>query len=159
DLRQRYPTWADDPVTTAALWWRWHVQLGRQEGSRLTPSLYREVRYEALVADPEAECRKLCAFLEVAYDDRMLRYHEGRVRPKPGLSAKRAWLPPLQGLRDWRTEMPADALEQVEAVAGELLDELGYERAVPRPREERLADAARVSAEVALEAMPWAEAG
>jgi hypothetical protein len=150
-FRRRFRTWADDAVTTAALWWRWHVQLGREEGARLGPALYHELRYEALVAEPERECRTLCAFLDVPYDDAMLRFHEGRMRPGPGISAKRAWLPPTPGLRDWRSELAADALEQVEAAAGDLLDELGYERAVPRPAPLRLAHAARVAAAFAAE--------
>lgn len=40
--------------------------------------------------------------------------------------------------------MPADDVERVEAVAGDLLDELAYPRAVPRPGDEALAHAASV---------------
>jgi hypothetical protein len=61
----------------------------------------------------------------------MPRFHEGRTRTDPTLGSNKQWLPPTPGLRDWRTEMPNDDVELFEAVAGELLDELGYPRACP----------------------------
>jgi hypothetical protein len=125
-------TWPDEPVTTAALWWERSVRLGREAGRVLPPECYQELRYERLVADPERECRALCAFLGIGFDAAMLRYHEGRTTPAPGLSTKRQWLPPTAGLRDWRTEMSAGDRDRFEAAAGALLDELGYEREARR---------------------------
>jgi hypothetical protein len=124
----RFATWKADPLATTALWWERSVRLGREAGASLGPSLYREVRYDDLVQDPERECHALCAFLGLDYDDAMLRFHEGRARYEPGLPTKRAWLPPLPGVRDWGAEMPAGDVERFEATAGELLDELGYPR-------------------------------
>jgi hypothetical protein len=135
-LAETFPSWKDRPLTTAALWWEWQVRLGREAGAGLGPGLYREIRYEALVADTAKELELLCAFLGLPYDDAMLRFHEGRQRADLRLSAKKAWLPPTPGLRDWRTQMAADEVERFEAAAGELLDELGYERAVPEPSAE-----------------------
>jgi hypothetical protein len=130
-LAQTFPTWTEQPVATAALWWEWQVRLGREAGSALGPDLYREVRYETLVSDPERACRELCRFLGLDYDEAMLRFHEGRRKSDARLDAKKAWLPPTPGLRDWRTEMPEEDLERFEAVAGGLLGELGYPRAAP----------------------------
>ena len=48
----RFSTWTEDPITTAAVWWEWHVRLGREDGGSLPPKLYHEVRYEALVSVP-----------------------------------------------------------------------------------------------------------
>jgi hypothetical protein len=143
-LAGRFSTWAEFPVTTAAVWWKWRVRLAREAGEVLGPALYSEVRYEALVARPEQECAKLCAFLGLPYDNAMLRFHEGRTRDDPDLSAKRSWLPITPGLRDWRTQMPAEEQENFEAAAGDLLDELGYPRAVLRPRPEAVARASQV---------------
>jgi hypothetical protein len=106
--------------------------------------LYYELRYEALVARPAEECAKLCAFLGVPYDDAMLRFHEGRTKAEPGLSGKRAWLPITPGLRDWRTQMPAEEVERFEAAAGDLLDELDYARSTPRPGAAARAHAAQI---------------
>jgi hypothetical protein len=122
-------------VATAALWWRWHVLLGRRDGRALPGDRYHELRYEALVEDPEQECRDLCRFLDVEYDDAMVRFHEGRTRDEPGLSPKRAWLPVTAGLRQWREEMRPEDVEAFEAAAGDALEELGYDRAVPDPGE------------------------
>ena len=56
-------------------------------------------------------------------------YHEGKTKSNPGLSAKTAWLPPTSGLRDWRSEMEERDLAVFETIAGDMLTELGYERA------------------------------
>jgi Sulfotransferase family len=145
----RFPTWAEDQVTTAALWWEWHVRLGREAGLPLGSDRYHEVSYEALVGEPEAECARLCEFLGVPYDDAMLRFHEGRTRARPGLSAKAAWRPVTPGLRDWAREMPARDVERFEAASGPLLAELGYPRAVPVPAEEDVERAERLRREFA----------
>lgn len=135
-LIERFPTWGEDPISTAAIWWKWLVQLGREGGYSLGPDLYYEIRYESLVANPADECKALCSFLEVPYSESLLRFHEGRTRTEPGLNAKEAWLPITPGLRDWRRQMSAEDVERFEAVAGDLLEELGYSRAVPQPKRE-----------------------
>jgi hypothetical protein len=151
-LARRFSTWGEHPVTTAAVWWKWRVALGREGGQWLGPDLYYELRYEALVARPAQECARLCAFLDVPYDEAMLRFHEGHTKDDPTLDAKRAWRPITPGLRDWRTQMSAEDLERFEAAAGDLLDELGYPRAAPLPRPEALAHAARIRDRFTLDA-------
>jgi hypothetical protein len=146
-LTASFVTWREDAVTTAAMRWRWNVQLGQEAGQALGASLYYELRYEALVARPAEECTRLCTFLGVPYDEVMLRFHEGRTQDDPNLDAKRAWRPITPGLRDWRTQMRPDDLERFEATAGDLLDELGYPRAVPRPRAEALQQASQIQAQ------------
>jgi hypothetical protein len=143
-LADRFSTWVEHPLTTAAVWWKWRVRLGREAGELLGRDLYCELRYEDLVSRPAEETARLCAFLGVPYDNNMLRFHEGHTRDDPGLSAKRSWLPITPGLRDWRTQMSADEVERFEAAAGDLLDELGYARAVPMPRPDSLEHAARI---------------
>jgi len=136
--------WKDHPVSTAALWWELNVRSGRQAAGWLEPEFYHEFRYESLVNHPAEECERLCAFLHLPYDDRMLRFHEGRTRNEQGLNAKDAWLPVTPGLRNWRSQMSAADVERFEAAAGELLDELDYPRAVPHLRKERLENASRI---------------
>jgi hypothetical protein len=138
-----FTTWREGPVSTIALWWELNVRRGRQAGRSFEPSLYYEIRYESLVSHPREECASLCAFLGLRYDDAMLRFHEGKTRSDPGLSAKRARRPVTKGLRDWRSQMPAQDVERFEAAAGELLGELGYSRAFPSPRHESLEGAAK----------------
>jgi hypothetical protein len=140
----RYSMWAVDPVTTTALWWERKVRLGRQGKQRLGPGQYYEMRYEELVSDPDDACALLCKFLGLPYDAAMLRFHEGRMRNEPGLDAKKAWLPITPGLRNWRTQLPAEDVERFEAAVGRLLDELGYPRAFPSPSPQSLDQAARL---------------
>jgi hypothetical protein len=140
----RRSTWESYPIETTAVWWEQLVRLGREDGVLLGPDLYHEVRYEALVDEPAEECESLCRFLEIPYHEAMLRFHEGRTRQDPGLDAKHAWRPVTPRLRSWRSEMSPDDLERFEAVAGELLDELGYVRGVPDPTESARVHAAAV---------------
>jgi hypothetical protein len=139
-----FRSYHEDPVTTAALWWEWHVRSGQEGGMSLGPDLYQEVRYESLVAYPARECAALCGLLNVSYDAAMLRFHEGRTQTGPGLSSNRSWLPPTPGIRDWRSQMCNEDLERFEAVAGDLLKELGYERAFPHPSPQALEHAATI---------------
>src|SRR2546422_5658746 len=53
------PTWKDDPVSTAALWWELNVRRGREGGRLLGSGLYHELRYESLIANPAEECANL----------------------------------------------------------------------------------------------------
>lgn len=125
-----------DSVAQGALWWRRRVQVGRASGERLGPGRYMEIRYEDLVEDPERLLRAVCGFLEVAFDHAMLEYasHAPTVL-KPGSFRLHPHLlePPKQRLRDWRVQMDEDDLATFEAVAGDLLTELGYEASGLRP--------------------------
>lgn len=87
------------------------------------------MKYEDLVNRPEEILRDVTEFLGLPFAAEMLSYHEGKVRYRSGLSAKRAWLPPTPGLRDWRTQMKEHEVELFEAIAGDLLSTVGYERA------------------------------
>jgi hypothetical protein len=143
-LAGRFSTWAEDPVSTAALWWEWHVRLGREDGLSLGRGRYRELRYESLVSNPERECSGVCDFLGVPYDDVMLRFHQGSEHGAPGRGPKDAWRPVTSRLRDWRTQMPAGDIERFEAAAGELLDDLDYGRFLPTPSPAATTRAARL---------------
>lgn len=140
-----FVTWKGDQVSTAAWWWQLNVRLGRESAKLLGRGLYYELRYESLVSHPREECEALAAFLGLPYDDAMLRFHEDRTRADPGLEAKRAGLPVTPGLRNWRSEMPAEDIERFEAVAGDLLGELGYPRAFLHPRREALEHASKIA--------------
>ena len=128
-----FPTWKDDPVSTAALWWELNVRRGREAGETLGPELYCELRYESLVAYPAQECANLCEFLGLAYDEAMLNYHEV-FKASAGPEVVHDRQPITPGLRNWRAQMPANDVERFEAAVGVLLDELGYPRAFARPR-------------------------
>jgi sulfotransferase family protein len=125
----RFRLWRKSPVAACALWWRWQVSSGRLDGADLGAQHYQEVKYEDVVEAPEETLRKITEFLKLAYAPEMLTYYEGKVRYGTHLSAKSAWLPPTPGLRNWRTEMDQKDVELFEAIAGDLLSAVGYERA------------------------------
>ncbi len=135
--RGDFDTWAEDPALTAALWWELNVQAGRRAGNSLGSRLYYELRYESLIIHPREECERLSGFLGLPFDDALLRFNEDQPKRK----MRR---PITVGLRDWRTEMPAEDVERFEAATGSLLDELGYTRAVRHPRPESRERATKV---------------
>jgi hypothetical protein len=121
--------WETSPVAACALWWNWQVGTGLRDAPKLGDA-YREVRYEALVADPEGTLAEVCDFLELPYDREMLNYHaEREKRPDDPAVGSSARLPPTAGLRNWHTQMSVHDAELVEALTGDLLAHLGYERA------------------------------
>ena len=136
---------AGKPIADVAELWRRRIENARRQAKRLR-GRYLELRYEDLVADPEAELRKVCELVELAYDDSMLAYHEsasirlGELGDLPAAGARGerghderraahalAARPPSKARTEvWRDRMePADR-EAFEAVAGDLLAELGY---------------------------------
>jgi hypothetical protein len=118
-------------VAEAAVYWRRFVEAGRRAGRELGHGRYREVRYEELVAAPERELRALSGFCGLAYDEAMLDYPE-RADELVGKVHHNLALAPTSGMRDWRRDMSRADVALFEALAGDLLDELGYERAFPR---------------------------
>jgi hypothetical protein len=143
----RYASWEEDPVSTTALWWERKVRKAREDGAALGPDLYHEMHYEDLVEDPERECNRLCEFLGVPYEEAMIRFAEGKTRtdlPNARKTPKKAWLPITSGMRNWRTEMPVKDVERFEAAAGNLLEELAYERTFSRPTPQALEHATRI---------------
>ena len=105
--------------------WATEVAAARALGARVGER-YRELRYEALVADPEGELREVCAFAGVEFDAAMLDY-VGRTDSARKAHQQRLNEPPRLGVRNWRTEMGETDRDAFEEVAGALLAELGYE--------------------------------
>jgi hypothetical protein len=125
----------NDPMSAAGFWAR-RVRAGRRDGGALGGGRYHEVRYEALVADPDRELRAICDTIDLPWDAAMLEYlrRVDEALPDDRRSQHRHEdRPPTAGLRDGRTEMPAADVAAFEAVAGDLLDELGYGRGAPPP--------------------------
>lgn len=100
---------------------------------RLGPDVHMTLRYETLVADPEAEIRRLCAFLGETYEPDLLRFHE---RVQDGYAAReRAWKggtkQPLsdQSIGRYRKDLSARQIHGIERTIGAaLLDATGYAR-------------------------------
>ena len=134
----------------------WKRRIGRARRQQNRVKHYLEVRYEDLIADPESVLREVCEFIELPYDPAMLTYHErsgqrlqeiardlndedgGAHRPaqervKAHLLVREA--PRSDRVGRWRTLMDPADVARFEAVAGDLLGELGYEVSTPEGRE------------------------
>ena len=144
-------TWAH-PGTVAqfACLWRKEVGDARTLGRRVGATRYHEVRYEALVADAESAVRGICRFAAIAFEPAMLDY-TGSVDVSAKPHQQRLLTPPTTGVRSWREDMSAADAAAFDAVAGDLLGELGYDagadgRSGPRATIARARYAARLAA-------------
>jgi Sulfotransferase family len=121
-------TWAH-PTSAAqfACLWRKEVSDARSLGRRVGDARYYEVRYEDLVARPDETVAAICAFVEIPFDAEMLAY-AGVVDVSDKPHQRRLRRPPTVGVRSWREDMSAADIGAFERVAGDLLEELGYDR-------------------------------
>jgi hypothetical protein len=120
-------TWAHpDTAAEFACLWRSEVSAARKLGEKIGPSRYLEVRYEELVAVPEDVVTRICEFASIPYDAAMLDY-AGAVDVSEKPHQQRLLQPLTSGARDWRAQMSAEDARDFESIAGELLEELGYE--------------------------------
>ena len=140
DGRDVARSYADVPfgpktVGQAAALWAQRVRAGIRDGRALEPGHYIEINYEDLVDDAEGETKDICDFLELDFDPGMLDYTErarGSVLPRAAMyNPKVTEKPSLT--RSWRDSLSPGLVEAFEAVAGDVLSELGYERAFPEP--------------------------
>ena len=137
---------AGKPMAKTANLWRKRIEGAREAAGRL-PGRYLELRYEDLVADPEPALRRVCELIELDYEPAMMAYHDGAderlaelgdlapVDARAGRDAGEriashslAARPPSAARSGaWRGEMSAADVAEFEAVAGDLLRELGYD--------------------------------
>jgi Uncharacterised nucleotidyltransferase/Sulfotransferase family len=112
--------------------WRSRVRAARETGRALGVERYREIRYEDLLADPASTLRDVCSFVGIPFSDRMLCHSAHAQHLLTRMPDRHHHLhigrPLTTGLRDWRTQMSPAVARACESLAGDLLDELGYER-------------------------------
>lgn len=133
-------------VGQAAELWSGRVAAGIAAGRPLGHERYMEVRYERLTeaGQTEEQLRQLCDFLSLPFDERMLAY----AQTGSGVLERATQYNPhvTEGVqshvRSWESSMPDEHVEIFEAVAGEVLSQLGYERRFPHPGRKARAKAA-----------------
>jgi hypothetical protein len=132
----------NDPAD-AARFWTWRIREMRQQAQFLPH--YMEVRYEALVADPEPVLQAIGAFIGLPFDPRQLDYHKtaaarlaelGDIPRDAGTitAAERHAIheltltpPQLSRVGRWRQEMSRSDADIFEQIAGNMLRDLGYD--------------------------------
>ena len=123
-------------IGKAAALWAKRVCAGFRDGRNMGGARYLEILYEDLVEDPEGETKDICDFLGLDFDPGMLEYTErarGSVLPRASMYNPHVTEPPRTNVRSWQESMPPGQIEAFEAVAGDVLAELGYERRFPTP--------------------------
>jgi hypothetical protein len=105
-----------DPGKALVIGQRWEKKVGSARQQEHLIERYLEVRYEELLTDTERVLREVCTFLELDFDEAM-------VDP-PERAAIEAELGPVGA---WRETLSAEDARAFADVAGELLDELGYD--------------------------------
>jgi len=132
-------------IETQASYWRDCIVSARRAG--VGHADYIEVRYEDLILDTRATLERVCAHVNLTYEDAMLRYYERapqRLREHKGRSRadgtpfltqeqrfqqqQRTTKPPDPTcVFAWKETMAHEEQRKFQEVAGDLLKELGYE--------------------------------
>lgn len=107
-------------------------------GRILGAARYMTVRFEDLILDTRPTLERICAFLDLPYDSRMLRYGDMVAEKIPD---SRRWLwpaisrPPQRSkVGQWRRRMTGSQRIVFERVAGRTLKDWGYETYERIPR-------------------------
>ncbi|MBO2447929.1 sulfotransferase [Actinomadura barringtoniae] len=142
--------WYGGDLYTAALTWREAIDTGRRLARSFGPDTYFEFQYEHLVADPERELRRLCAFLGEDYDPGMTEPHHVARRTIP---PERLWhLRTLEKVNSdrvgtWNDRFEPWELGLVETVLTAGLSDYGYALSgAPEPTAAQLARFYRAAA-------------
>lgn len=101
-----------------------------EDASRRWPGAVTRIDYERLVTDPEAELKKLCAFLGEDYDDAMA--EPDRLAPV-AVPERKHWhsntrvKPTTKPIGRWKTELERWEVALCETVLEDQLEAFGYE--------------------------------
>lgn len=120
--------WTPRPVWAIAEWWAQHLAVGlASEHGHPGSDHVMSIRYEDLVADPEAVLGEVCEFIDLDFSPSMAR-GGGFVVP-PHVKSQRLFERPPDPTRAeaWRSSLPSRQVELFEYSSYELLTMLGYE--------------------------------
>lgn len=116
--------------------WKRYVDAGTEFG-RGHPAAYKELKYEAIIQDPEPVLSDLCRFLDIDYDERLVDFTKARGQGKTTLLKQ-----PIQGgnSEKWRRRMSRRQLKVFEGMAADTLKAKGYAIVTGREGVHPLAD-------------------
>jgi hypothetical protein len=125
---KRVPLDTRNPIARCARRWVRDVRAGLRHRA---DSRYTELRYEDLVAKPEATARSLFAFIGEEFDPCVLAEPSRSESPggplrDHGNSPEATRAIHKRAVSRWTTDLTAAELKTVERLAGDLLSELGY---------------------------------
>jgi len=115
--------------------WQREQRVGLSWLAILPPAQIMLLKYEELIADPEAATRRLCNFLGEDFEEGMLEYHRSDEAKKSGglsISWKNTAKPVMKGNAEkFRRFLTGEEIQLVEALACDELSELGYPLTLP----------------------------
>jgi hypothetical protein len=134
--KQRWPKqlpWdRTDRRMAGGVYWQWMVRRGRIDGRQLGAD-YIEVRYEDLVTQPRDVLKRLSAFVDQDLDyDEIQRVAIGSVS-RPNSSFQEEGSGDFTPIGRWKKFYSPEQLAMFEALAGDELQELGYDLASEVP--------------------------
>jgi hypothetical protein len=138
--------WDRDELLTADKWER-RLAAGRAQLAELEDGHGLLIRYEDVLEDLEACARRLCEFLGLDFDARMLEFDKHVTKTISGQENRgRPLIADNHG--KWRAQMPFDVVRRIEEITWHGLIAFGYapslaEGPVPLTRFERLRGRAR----------------
>jgi hypothetical protein len=115
----------------AAKYWQQYVETGMQQGAKLGPHQYLEMRYEDILLDQKSALQKICGFLSEEFSESLLEFKKSGMAGKTPLLQK-----PVQSdnAGKWRSQMSPMQIRVFESAAGDTLKECGYALTTPAHR-------------------------
>jgi Sulfotransferase family len=134
-----------DTISECAEFWVARLDEAREQAQDLLH--YQEIIYEDLVRDPEPNLRRIAEFIDVPFDERMVRYYENvderiavetppeEVAPDGRIVSTEERMKIMENLKRppdptridrWREQMSPEDIATFESIAGDRLRELGY---------------------------------
>lgn len=107
--------------------WKKLVTVGREQGQALGSERYMEVQYEALTLEPELQMRRVCAYLGLAYTERVI---ESSMRMiDSAVAGERKAI--VANSDKWHEYFDEATKRELERLAGRSLAAFGYAVAEP----------------------------
>ena len=141
-MRQMW--WGPKDIGDLAGWWTQRILTAQSQQKKLRH--YMEVRYEQLVTEPRATLQRICTFLELPFDECMLKYHETSAKQigalkeyrspeghvisstdRQNIHAMTQRPPDTSRIGVWRTGMSKEEKKVFHDLAGGLLQQMGYQ--------------------------------
>lgn len=105
--------------------WKKNIQKAKFDGEALSKERYFELRYEELTFEPEKYMRKIFSFLEMPFDESVLKSNMPMFEIAKGCNSKPGAIIPNTG--KWRQAFSERQIKRLTDIAGKQLVELGYE--------------------------------
>jgi hypothetical protein len=103
--------------------WTDYISKCRQDARQIPTRGYLEVQYEQLIDSPAETMEKVCAFIGVSYEERMIKL----IRPTENMGSARGQVGILnKNYGKWKGRLSVKQIDKIEKICGPLLAELGY---------------------------------